>query len=153
MITIIATLLFAAFLQGALLPFSLTFMILICRTFVTYERVNYSLAFWFGLLVALLLGLPLGSLSLFYLLCLVLISFIRRTQFASSWVAMLPLAVFLLALNQVTVGVLSGSGMANLLRWQSLLPEVIFILPVYFSVRFWEERFIPRKEIRLKMGK
>lgn len=153
MVTVVATLLLLSFLEGSVLPFSLVFMILICRAFVVPERSNFYLAFWFGLLLSLLLGFPLGSLSLFYLLIILLIGFIRKAQFSANWLAAWPLAFVLLGFHQLAVSFFSGISLTYAFRWQTLLVEEVMILPVYFIVRFWEERFVPKREIRLKVGK
>lgn len=153
MIAFVLSLLILSFLQGSVVYFNLVFIAIICRSFVTPERSNFWLAFGFGLLLSILLGYPLGSLSIIYLVIVWLIQFARKAQVVSNWVVVLLSMFFLLGINQIFLNVLNGSSIINSLRWSALLTEVILVLPIYLLVRFWEERFITRKDIRLKVGK
>lgn len=145
----VTILFFIAFLEGTILPFDLILVILIVRSFIVTEKSNYYLAFFFGLLASLLLGYPLGLLSLIYLFSVQVSHIIKTTNLATYWIIVLPLTFFLLFLEQFILKLLNISGF-NL---PLLLIPTILVLPIYFIVRFWEERFIVSKEIKLKMGK
>ncbi|MDO8638949.1 MAG: hypothetical protein Q7R43_05210 [Candidatus Daviesbacteria bacterium] len=146
---LIALLIFISFLEGTILPFDLVLIILISRSFIVAEKSNYFLAFFFGLLVSLLLGYPLGLLSLIYLFAVFISHIIKTTDLAAYWIVVLPLTFFLLLFEQLILKLLNISNF-NLTR---LIIPTILVLPTYFIVRFWEERFIVTKEIKLKMGK
>jgi hypothetical protein len=151
MIAEIIILIFISFLQGALLPFDLMLLILTVRSFVVDEKLNYWLAFGFGLLLSLLLGFPLGSLSLIYLLATAVVYSVKRTEFASNWLIVVPLVVILLIVDSLLQNLLMSSGFTSGISVSVLLAEVFLVLPIYFLIRFWEERFIPKKDIRLKV--
>lgn len=146
---LIAVLFFITFLEGTILPFDLVLVILIARSFIVAQKSNYYLAFFFGLLASFLLGYPLGFLSLIYLFSVQVSHMIKTTNLAAYWIAILPLTIFLLFFEQFVLKLL---GLANF-NLSFLIIPTILILPVYFIVRFWEERFIVSKEIKLKMGK
>lgn len=146
---IVVALMLLSFLQSALIPFNLVFLVIITRSFITAEKTNYWLAFWFGILLSLLIGLPLGPLSIIYLLSAGLVQAIKKAQFASHWAVILPLSVVLLFFDHGIRSILMGSSFAP----GPVLVQSALVLPVYFIVRVWEERFIPRAEIRLKVGK
>lgn len=146
---IVTALILISFIQSSLLPFNLVFLIIIARSFITGDETNYFLAFGFGILLSLLSGLPLSSLSLVYLIAVAAVFAVKRAQFASHWAVILPLSAILLLLDHGARSAVTGSSLSPL----SLLIQAILGLPVYFLVRLWEERFIPRGEIKLKVGK
>lgn len=137
------------FLQGSLLPINLLLILLIARTFVSDDRKNFYLAFFLGLLLALLLGKPLGSLSLIYLLLLIIVKLIKRTPLSSHWLTIIPLSLIFITLGRFLEYIVFRTG----LDFKLIFFETILVLPIYFIVMFWEERFVPRKDIRLKVGK
>lgn len=145
----ILVLLFLSFLQGALLPLSLVLVFLIVRSFIVDDRENLWLAFGFGLLLSLLLGYPLGTLSLLYIVIVELVQFVKRTHLASYWLAILPVSFIALFLNRWVIQILSDTSFN--IWW--VLVEVFLVFPAYFGVRLWEERFVAKKDIRLKVGK
>ncbi|MBI4037233.1 hypothetical protein HY385_02320 [Candidatus Daviesbacteria bacterium] len=149
MIALLIVLTLVSFLQATFWPINLVLIILISRAFVTSDKITLWLSFGFGLLLALLSGYPLGSLSLIYLLIIVLVRLVRNTHLASHWLIILPLSWIMLLLDQFLQSLILGTGFRFL---SSLLP-LIFVLPIYLAVRFWEERFIPRPAIKLKIGK
>lgn len=146
---LIAVLLLISFLESTILPFDLILIILIARSFIVTERSNYFLAFFFGILVSLLLGYPLGLLSLIYLFAVVMAHIIKTTDLAVYWIIILPLTFLLLSFEQFILQILNISNF----NFSSLMIPIIIILPIYFLVRFWEERFVVAKDIKLKMGK
>lgn len=150
LIVILVTL---SFLQGALFPVNFVLLVILGRTFVVDDRQNYWLAFGFGLLLSLLSGYPLGGLSMIYLFFVTLVSLIKKVELSSHWVVIFSLSLFILFLNQVFLHLLFQTDVNLFDDRLRLLIEALLILPVYFVVRIWEERFIPRSDIRLKIGK
>lgn len=149
MIVLISILLFLSFLQGALLPLNLVLIFLLARSFITSEKQNFWLAFCFGLLVSVLQGLPVGFFSLVYLSAVATAHIIRKTHLASHWIAILPLSAVLL----LAEGLLEGLFFGSAVNYRLFLAETILVLPFYFALRLWEERFVVKKEIRLKIGR
>lgn len=146
---LITVLFFITFLEGTIIPFDLVLVILIARSFIVQEKSNYYLAFFFGLLASLLLSYPLGFLSLIYLFSVQVSHIIKTTNLAAYWIIVLPLTFSLLLLEQLILKLLNIS---NFNLFFLLIPTIL-VLPIYFIIRFWEERFIVSKEIKLKMGK
>lgn len=146
MIILVLILLFLSFFQSSVLVVDLVFLVLICLGFLKEERSNYYLAFTFGLLISLLMGLPLGSLSLVYLGAVKITSMVKAANFSSNW-TLFPLTFLLLALNYLAQSLLNHSSF-NLLE---VLPQIFWVLPIFFIVKYWEARFIPQKDIRLKI--
>jgi len=146
---LIAFLFFITFLEGTIISFDLVLVILISRSFIVHEKSNYYLAFFFGLLASLLLGYPSGLLSLVYLGAVQTSHIIKTTNLAVYWIVILPLTFFWLFLEQIILNFLN---IANFNLMFIIIPTIL-ALPVYFLIRFWEERFIVSKEIKLRMGK
>lgn len=147
MTPLILTLILFCFLQEAFLSFNIVLLILICRAFIAPEKENYYLAFTFGLLLSFLAGYPLGILSVIYLLIILIISIFKKFQFTSHFLAIIPVTAFALILDAFIRSVFLSSS----INYWLIIPEIILVMPVYFLILFWEERFIPKKEIKLKV--
>lgn len=146
---VVFALLILSFLQGALTPLNLVLVFLLVRSFVSDGQGNLWLAFGFGLLLSLLLGYPLGSLSLLYIMAVFLVRLVKKTRLAGIWPALLPLLLVLLFFERLAVKVVAGTGF----DWWWVAVEAVLALPVYLLVRLWEERFVVSHEIKLKIGK
>ena len=149
MVLLLAALTLLSFLQGTILPIDLVVVVLICRSFLSFDRTNLWLAFSFGLLLALLQSYTLGNISLIYLLIVTMVYLFKKTDFATWEVSLLPVSLILLLFNKFALSLFTRST----INLKLVAVEMIFILPVYLAVKIWEERFIPRKDIRLKVGK
>ncbi len=147
MIPLSLSLILFCFLQEAFLPFNLVLLVLVSRAFVVSEKENYYLAFAFGLLLSFLAGFSLGVLSITYLSLVFVIHIFRRIQFVTHPLIVIPIAAVSLFLDS-TIRSLFISSSLNLM---SFITQIILIIPVYFATLFWEERFIPKKDIKLKV--
>lgn len=147
MIPLIIILILFCFLEEAFLPLNLVLLILVSRTFITPEKENYYLAFFAGLLLSFLAGYPLGILSMSYLIIILMISIFRKFQFTTHLLVIIPVAACALIIDGLTKSVILTSS----INFWFLIFESLLIIPIYFLVLFWEERFIIRKEIRLKV--
>lgn len=140
--TIVAILIFLAFFQASVLPLNFGLILILTRAFLRQDRANLILALIFGLLLSHLEHLSLGIESLVFVISVELIYFWSRTPLSRNALTVLPvvgliiLAVDLFSARQI---------------WPGILPELILILPIYLIVRFWEERFIAPKEIKLRV--
>lgn len=146
--TLIFILVIIAFIQTAVLPLDLILLILICRGYIKTEEKNLYLAFGFGILIAHLEVLPLGLVSIVYLTLVQLTQMLSKFSLAGHFLLIVPLTFVLLSLNQITTSLLIH-------QTPELFPKVIIesflSLPVLFLVKLWEERFIVKHEIKLKL--
>lgn len=147
MIPLILTLILLVFLQEAFLPFNLVILIIVSRSFITAEKENYYLAFCFGLLLSFLAGYQLGILSMIYLVIVLAISIFRKIQFATHPLIVVPVAGGALLIDTLIKSLMLSSS----INYWSILTQVVLVIPIYFMVLFWEERFIPKKDIKLKV--
>ena len=147
MIAVILVLFFLCFLQVTILPINIVLLILISRALIKDEKVNYYLAFTFGLLLSFLAGLPLGSLSLIYLILIFGIHIFRRAQFATHPLIAVPVAAICLIIDAFAKTLIFSISVDYL----TIALQTILVIPIYFIILFWEERFIPKKDIKLKV--
>ncbi len=131
----IVGLLVISFFQTALLPIDIVVLVLLSRAFVVSDDSNLWLAFGFGLLVSLLMNLPIGSYSIWYLLASTAVVFFKRSNLTSYWLAVVPLLVLLAAGEQGWLWFFFGQSF----YWSRLIWEGVLILPIYFAVSYWEE--------------
>ncbi|MBI3486002.1 hypothetical protein HY025_03585 [Candidatus Daviesbacteria bacterium] len=143
----ILILVLAIFLQTTLTPIDLCLMLLICRSFIVDEKINYYLAFFNGIFLGVLTSQNLGFFALFFLITVKLISLIKKTALTANFLSILPVA-FLILLTQ---SFLEKFFFNQTINFNKIYVEVILILPIYLLVRFWEERFIVRPGIKLKI--
>lgn len=145
--TLIIILIIASFLQTTILPIDLVLLILICQAYIKSEKSNLYLGFAFGLLTSHLNLNILGLQSLIYLVCIAATESLSRLRLAGNPLLIVPVSLVFLSLNQL---------INSLLRQSTFdLPTIIFTafasLPILYLIRFWEERFIVQKEMKLKI--
>ncbi len=136
--TIIFILILASFLQATIIPIHLVLMILICRSIIDQSRENLFLAFGFGLLNAHLTLGNIGFQSLIYVVLVQIAQIFSRWRFSTHWLLIYPLTVVLLLIYTLQFS-------------PQIFIESIFSIPIFFLVKLWEERFITKKDIKLKL--
>lgn len=146
--TLILILIIFAFLQSTFLPIDLILIVLICRSFIKSDTANLYLAFGFGLLISFLNLYPLGLESILYLLIVQATQILSKSRLTSNSLFIVPITLMFLILNQFVLSVIINQSI-NL--FPNVLLESIIALPTFFLVRLWEERFIIRKNIKLRV--
>lgn len=144
---LIIILVVASFLQTTILPIDLVLLILICRAYVKSEKANLYVGFIFGLLVSHLNLIPLGLQSLAYIAAVAVTESLSRLRLAGNPLLIIPISFIFLSINQI----INSSLNYNLLDLSKLIFASISSLPIIYLIRFWEERFIVRKGIKLKI--
>lgn len=145
--TLIIILIIASFLQTTILPIDLVLIILICRAYIKAERQNLYLGFIFGLLTAHLSLTGLGLTSLIYLISIQATQALSRIRLAGNPLLMVPICLILLSFSQAVNSLISQ----QTLELTNAVFASFLSLPILFLLRLWEERFIVRKEIKLKI--
>lgn len=145
---LIFILILAAFLQASILPFNLVLLILVLRSYIVSEREDLFLAFFFGLLVSHLEVTPLGDQSLIYLILVECARVIGRLPLSNNILTVLFLAFFSTCFNNVAIDLTTG---ASIQLFPNVFISTVLAIPIYVALRFWEERFVVRPEIRLKV--
>lgn len=146
--TLIAILIIAAFLQSTILPLDLVLIILICRAFIKEGGNNLFLAFALGLFISHLNGNLLGFKSFFYLVIVYSTQLISKSRFAKNSYLLIPLSLLFLSLNTAAVSLFTNQ---TIRFFPKVVIETILCIPVFYLLRIWEERFIVKKDIKLKV--
>lgn len=146
--TLILVLIIASFIQTTILPVDLVLIILICRSYLRSDRANLFLAFSFGLLLSHLNLTYFGLQSLVLLVLVQTTEGLSRSRLAGNWLLIIPLTFTLLSLNYIAISIFTNQ---SIQLFPGVFFESLLSLPVFFLVRLWEERFIVRKEIKLRV--
>lgn len=162
--TLIAILIIASFLQSTILPLDLVLIILICRAFISEgnsvlisggknlfikkDSNNLFLAFAFGLFVSHLNGNLLGFQSIIYLLIIFSTHLISKSRFSKNAYLFIPLSLVFLSFNALAFSFFENQS-SNLFPKVAL--ETMLCIPAFTLLRFWEERFIVKREIKLRV--
>ncbi len=136
----------AAFIQTSFLEINLCLMLIIARSFVVERPSNYVVAFGGGIILGLLSGQNLGYLAVIFLITTKLIQIFKKLPISSNFLTVIPISAVIMIIF-AWVELLLFNHTVNLIK---VVLESILILPIYALVRFWEERFIVRHEIKLK---
>jgi|SRR3989344_1216417 len=145
--TLIILLIFLSFIQVSLIPLDLVLIVLIIRAYLLPEERNLYLAFGFGIFISFLGSGTLGVQSLIYLVVIQAIHLFKKTPFSSNYLLLLPLVTGVLTASAFLVAYSQKSS----ITWQNIFWEVFLSFPVYFILRLWEERFVVKKEVKLKV--
>lgn len=144
---LIVVLIVAAFLQTTVLPIDLVLLILICRAYLKSGRENIYLASAFGFLVAHLNLTNLGLTAFFYLVIVQITQVISRRSFFNHPLVIIPVSFILLSFSHITNFLLNS----QTIEPPKILLAALLSLPVFYLMKFWEERFVVRKEIKLRI--
>ena len=146
--TLIAMMIIISFIQTTILPMDLVLIILICRSYLRSDKSNLLLAFGFGLLNDHLSLNLWGLGSLIYLVIVAMVGGLSKSRLAGNSLSIIPLTLVLLGINQIT---LSFSTHQSIQLFPKILWEALFSLPVFYLIKFWEERFVVKGEIKLRI--
>lgn len=136
--TLIFVFILILFLQTTVLQVNLFLSVLILRSFLRPEKQNLLLAFSLGLLLSFLNNSPLGLYSLLLLSLSEAAQIIAKSRLGEH----ILIAIGLVIVSQIIF---------NLFKPTNIIIEILFAIPLYFLVKFWEERFIIKSEIKLKI--
>jgi rod shape-determining protein MreD len=137
-----------AFFQVTFIPLDLVLIVLVIRAFIRVEESNLYLAFFFGLLISLLEQNLLGIHSLVYLTLVQLSHLVTKAPFSKNVLTVIPLVFVALLIDDV---IISAMTFKSIQLFPKIIIETTLVLPIYIVLRIWEERFIIRNEIKLKI--
>lgn len=145
--TLITVLIIASFIQSTIVSLNLVLIILLCRSYIRPDRANLFLAFAFGLVDGYLSLNVLGFSSILYLVWVLLILTLAKSPLAGN-LLIGPLIFLILLANQQVYSffVHQSAEIFPKIFWESLLA-----LPIFYLTKIWEERFIVRREIKLRV--
>lgn len=144
---LIIVLIIASFLESTIISLDLVLIILICRSFIRPGKSNLSLAFAFGLLSSHLSLTPLGLESITFLVLITITEILSRSRLSQSPFLIIPICSIAIAINQFATVAFTY----ETLTLNPIIYGGILAFPIFYLIRIWEERFIVRKEIKLRL--
>lgn len=146
--TLIAVLILLSFLQTTIIPLDLVLIILILRAHIRSDVTNLYLAVFLGLLISFLEHINLGFTPALYLLLIMCVHFFSQTPINKNIFSVIPVVLIALLIKDVSLSLFLHQTPQI---WPKILIEVILSFPLYLAIRIWEERFIVRKDIKLRV--
>lgn len=145
--TQIAILILASLIQVVFWEVNLVVLLLIIQALIRNEKSNLLLAFFMGLFVAHLQELPLGLLSLIYIFEIELVQILKKIPLSGIFT---PFFIIFLVLfiNSSLYSIIFSQ---TLIVWPKLFIEIILSIPTYIIMSFWQDRFVVKKDIKLKV--
>lgn len=146
--TLIIILIIASFLQTTILPIDIVLIILICRSYIRISPSNLYLALIFGILISHLNLVTLGFNSLIFIFCVQTTQVLSKTRLAGNSLLIVPITFVLLNFSGLLTSVFIHQSVD---LFPKAVIESLISLPILYLLKFWEERFIVRADIKLKM--
>lgn len=136
-----------AFLQSAFLPVNLVLVVLIARGLVTEDRGNLFLAFFTGMILSFLTQVNLGYYPVVFILVVKLAMMMKKLPVSFS-----PFMIFLSGVLLITITAsLNSFFTGQMLNLYPHIIEAVLVIPAYFLIKLWEDRFIVKSHIKLKV--
>lgn len=137
----------AALIQTAVLPLNLCLILLIVRSLSLVDRSNFYLAFFGGIILGVLSSTNIGFWPLTFLTAVVLCQTIKKIPVLSN--------LFFISLTAVSL-ILFTSFLQFLVYRQNIDIKIVFfeillLVPGFFLIRFWEDRFVVKTGIKLRL--
>lgn len=145
--TFLLVLILLAFLQSAFLPLNLVLVALIARSLVVDDKSNLLLAFLGGLILSFLTQVNLGYWPLVFLLIVKIAGLLKKLPISFNLLMILLYGSLLVGLTALLSRFFIGENWGLL----TYIIEAVLVFPSYFLVKFWEERFIVKSHIKLKV--
>lgn len=136
-----------AFLQSAFLPVNLVLVILIARGLIIDDRENLILAFFGGLILSFLTQVNMGYYPLLFILIVKFASLIRKLPVSFNLLVVFISGGLLLSLAALINSWVIGE---TLSIYRHFI-EAILVIPAYFLIRNWEDRFIVKSHMKLRV--
>lgn len=145
--TFIVILIISALIQTSFLPLNLCLLLIVCRSIVVTERLNYYLAFMVGILVGILGSQNMGEWALIYIGTVWLSTLSKRLPVSHNLVTVIPILLIVIGIANFAEQFLFNTS----IEYSKMIMEMILSLPIFLLVKFWEERFTVKAGIRLKL--
>jgi len=122
--------------------------VIILRAYIKVDLANLWLAFFFGMFVAFLGHINLGLTPILYLVLVNVTHLLAKSPLSKNIFSMVPLVV----LASVMIEFLTTQPFGSTPRFlPRVVIEGVLSLPIYLILKVWEDRFVVRSQIKLKM--
>lgn len=145
--TLLLLITFFAFLQSAFLGVNLVLVLIVARGLVVDDREALFLGFFGGLILGFLTQVNLGYYPLVFILTIKAAGVLKKLPVAFNLLTVLLFGAVLIILNAFLNSLFIG----QMFDVYPHLIEIVLVLAFYFPVKFWEERFIVKKQAKLRI--
>lgn len=147
---LIGFIILSAFLQTSFLGVNLVLLIIIARSFLMENKVNYFLALFSGILLGLLSAQNIGFWPIILLVGIKIAHMIRKLPFNISVITFLPV-IIICVLIAASAELLF---LKQTINWTKVILEIVIGIPIFIFIRFWEDKFFIRPStVKLKIRK
>ncbi len=136
-----------AFLQSAFLPVNIVLILIIARSLIVDDRENLFLAFFGGLILAFLTQINLGYYPIIFVFLVVIAGMLKKLPVSFGLLMTFLFGGLLITLTAL----LNNYFIGQYLEFYPHLIEAILLLPTYFLMKFWEERFVIKSHTKLRI--
>lgn len=144
--TFLLIIILCSFLQSAFLGINLVLVFIIGRSLATNDKNNLYLAFIGGITLSFLMQVNLG----YWPLILLIVSKITSSA------KFLPLSLnplMILLVGGAQIALVSGGNMliyGSEFKVLNIILEAVFVIAAFYLTKAWDERFVAKREIKLK---
>lgn len=135
------------FAQTSFLPLNLALIIILTRTLVVDEPSNYYLAFFAGILLGVQSLTNLGFYPLVFVILVKAINLFKKSPFSNNLLLIIPVSFLVFIL----MSFLEKIFLTTEINFQKIALEMFLSIPIYLFIRFWEERFVVKPNIKLRI--
>ncbi len=143
----ILLLILAMFIQTSFLSVNLCLILLIARSLIVQERSNLFAAFFGGILLGVLSSVNLGFWPFVFLIVVAVCQFVKKSPPLANIFATVTTAVLLILLVSIVESVVYHQN----INPKIVAVEMVLLIPAFLLINFWEERFVVRPDIKLRL--
>ena len=140
-------LILAALLQTTFIPVNLVLILILARSFIAEDRSNYFAAFGAGIILGVMSTQNIGIWATIFLVVVRIIHLIKRLPIFENARTFLPTALLIL----LTVKFFEMLIFSQKTDYRVVVIEAVVSMPIFWMIRIWEERFIVKPQIKLKL--
>lgn len=137
----------AVFFQTTFLPLNVSLILLLARSLYTDDRRNLYLAFFAGISLGILSSANIGFWPLVFVVVVKIAHGLGKLPAIVNVLTTIPVALILAGSSGLVSAVVLGQS----LNYTAVIFESVLVLPVYILLRFWEERFVVKPALKLKI--
>lgn len=143
----LSALILIALIQSSLLPINLCLLAIIAKSFARHGKENYYLALLAGITLGILSTVNLGFWALIFLIVVWITHLVRKLPITANFFTILPVSFGIILIVTLLESFFLNQKINN---WIIII-ESILTLPLFVLIKIWEERFVVRDDIKLKL--
>lgn len=136
-----------ALVQSSLLPVNLCLLFIIAKSFAKYGKENYYLGLLAGITLGILTTANLGFWALIFLMVVYTTHLVRKLPITANFLTILPVSFGIILIVTLVESFFLSQKINN---WMIII-EPVLTLPLFILIKIWEERFVVRDDIKLKI--